>query len=136
MIEWKRLYVKPAGSLPGGVVTQWGVGAITVFVLLFLTYWIWLGGGEPTEVAGLTEVATTAPRSFTDQMSARVDEETMRAETKRAAAERALRAGGNNSKPTSPELLPPTKRRYLPGRVPTADNPTPSKNGNFGNACA
>ena len=92
MIEWKRLYAKPAGSLPGGVVTQWGVGAITVFVLLFLTYWIWLGGGEPTEVAGLTEVATTAPRSFTDQMSARVDEETMRAETKRAAAERALRA--------------------------------------------
>ena len=91
MIEWKRLYAKPAGSLPGGVVTQWGVGAITVFVLLFLTYWIWLGGGEPAEVA-LTEVATTAPRSFTDQMTARVDEETMRAETKRAAAERALRA--------------------------------------------
>ena len=38
MIEWKRLYMKPAGSLPGGVVTQWGVGAITVFILLFLTY--------------------------------------------------------------------------------------------------
>ena len=92
MIEWKRLYVKPAGSLPGGVVTQWGVGAITVFILLFLTYWIWLGGGEPTEVAGLTEVATTAPRSFTQQMTARVDAETMRAETKRAAADRALRA--------------------------------------------
>ncbi len=92
MIEWKRLYVKPAGSLPGGVVTQWGVGAITVFVLLFLTYWIWLGGGEPTELPGATETATTAPRSFTAQMTARVDEETMRAETKRAAAARALRA--------------------------------------------
>ena len=92
MIEWKRLYVKPAGSLPGGVVTQWGVGAITVFVLLFLTYWIWLGGGEPAELPGATETATTAPRSFTDQMTARVDEETMRAETKRAAADRALRA--------------------------------------------
>ena len=91
MIEWKRLYVKPAGSLPGGVVTQWGVGAITVFVLLFLTYWIWLGGGEPAEVA-LTEVATTPPRSFTQQMTARVDAETMRAETNKAAAERALRA--------------------------------------------
>ena len=91
MIEWKRLYVKPAGSLPGGVVTQWGVGAITVFVLLFLTYWIWLGGGEPAEVA-LTEVATTAPRSFTDQMTARVDAETMRAATNKAAEERALRA--------------------------------------------
>ena len=92
MIEWKRLYVKPAGSLPGGVVTQWGVGAITVFVLLFLTYWIWLGGGEPAELPGATETATTAPRSFTDQMTARVDAETLRAETKRAAADRALRA--------------------------------------------
>ena len=92
MIEWKRLYAKPAGSLPGGVVTQWGVGAITVFVLLFLTYWIWLGGGEPAELPGATETATTAPRSFTDQMTARVDAETMRAETKRAAADRALRA--------------------------------------------
>ena len=91
MIEWKRLYAKPAGSLPGGVVTQWGVGAITVFILLFLTYWIWLGGGEPAEVA-LTEVATTPPRSFTQQMTARVDAETMRAETNKAAAERALRA--------------------------------------------
>ena len=89
MIEWKRLYVKPAGSLPGGVVTQWGVGAITVFILLFLTYWIWLGGGEPAEVAGLTEVATTPPRSFTQQMTAQVDAETMRAETNKAAAARA-----------------------------------------------
>ena len=89
MIEWKRLYMKPAGSLPGGVVTQWGVGAITVFILLFLTYWIWLGGGEPAEVAGLTEVATTAPRSFADQMTARVDAETMRAETNKAAQARA-----------------------------------------------
>ena len=92
MIEWKRLYVKPAGSLPGGVVTQWGVGAITVFVLLFLTYWIWLGGGEPAALPGATETATTAPRSFTAQMTARVDAETMRAETQRSAAERALRA--------------------------------------------
>ena len=91
MIEWKRLYMKPAGSLPGGVVTQWGVGAITVFILLFLTYWIWLGGGEPTEVAGLTEVATTAPRSFSQQMTARVDAETMRAKTKEAAQARALK---------------------------------------------
>ena len=92
MIEWKRLYAKPAGSLPGGVVTQWGVGAITVFILLFLTYWIWLGGGEPAEVAGLTEVATTPPRSFTQQMTAQVDAETMRAETNKAAEARALRA--------------------------------------------
>ena len=92
MIEWKRLYAKPAGSLPGGVVTQWGVGAITVFVLLFLTWWIWFGGGEPAELAEVTETEPTAPRSFTDQMAARVDAETLRAETQRAAADRALRA--------------------------------------------
>ena len=91
MIEWKRLYMKPAGSLPGGVVTQWGVGAITVFILLFLTYWIVFEGGEPAEVAGLTEVATTPPRSFTQQMTARVDAETTRAETNKAAE---LRAAG------------------------------------------
>ena len=91
MIEWKRLYMKPAGSLPGGVVTQWGVGAITVFILLFLTYWIVLGGGEPEQAAGLTEVATTPPRSFTQQMEAQVDAETMRAETNKAAAARALK---------------------------------------------
>ena len=92
MIEWRRLYAKPAGSLPGGVVTQYGVGAITVFVLLFLTYWIWFGGGAPAELPGATETEATAPRSFTDRMAAQVDAEALRAETRRAAADRALRA--------------------------------------------
>ena len=92
MIEWRRLYAKPAGSFPGGVVTQYGVGALTVFVLLFLTYWIWFGGGEPAELPGATETEATAPRSFTDEMAAQVDAEALRAETRRAAADRALRA--------------------------------------------
>ena len=92
MIEWRRLYAKPAGSLPGGVITQYGVGAITVFVLLFLTYWIWFGGGEPAELPGATGPEATAPRSFTDRMAAQVDAEALRAETRRAAADRALRA--------------------------------------------
>ena len=92
MIEWRRLYAKPAGSFPGGVITQYGVGAITVFVLLFLTYWIWFGGWEPAELPGATETEATAPRSFTDEMAAQVDAESLRAETRRAAADRALRA--------------------------------------------
>ena len=92
MIEWRRLYAKPAGSLPGGVVTQYGVGAITVFVLLFLTYWIWFGGGEPAELPGATGTEATAPRSFTDRMAAQVEAEALRAETRRSAADRALRA--------------------------------------------
>ena len=92
MTEWRRLYAKPAGSLPGGVVTQYGVGALTVFVLLFLTYWIWFGGGEPAELPGATETEATAPRSFTDRMDAQVEAEALRAETRRAAADRVLRA--------------------------------------------
>ena len=66
---------------PGGVVTQYGVGAITVFVLLFLTYWIWFGGGEVAELPGATEAKPTAPKSFTDQMDAKVEAEALRAET-------------------------------------------------------
>ena len=54
MIEWKRLYTKPAGSLPGGVITQWGVGVLTVGVLMFLTYWI-LTNGELEQLAEITE---------------------------------------------------------------------------------
>ena len=92
MIGWKRLYAKPAGSLPGGVVTQYGVGALTVFILLFLTYWIWFGGGEPAELPGATEAEQTAPRSFTERMAAQVDAEALRAETRRSAADRVLRA--------------------------------------------
>ena len=92
MIEWRRLYMKPAGSLPGGVVTRYGVGAITVFVLLFLTYWIWFGGGEPAELPGAANMEATAPRSFADRMAAQVEAEALRAETQQAAADRALRA--------------------------------------------
>ena len=77
---------------PGGVVTQYGVGAITVFVLLFLTWWIWFGGGEPAELPGATGTEATAPRSFTDRMAAQVEAEALRAETRRSAADRALRA--------------------------------------------
>ncbi len=81
MIEWRRLYMKPAGSLPGGVVTRYGVGAITVFVLLFLTYWIWFGAGEPAELPGAANMEATAPRSFADRMAAQVEAEALRAET-------------------------------------------------------
>ena len=86
MIEWRRLYAKPAGSLPGGVVTQWGVGVITLFVLVFLTYWIYFGGGEEPELALATETDQAPGGSFIDQMAAQVEAEALRAETRRAAA--------------------------------------------------
>ena len=92
MIGWKRLYMKPAGSLPGGVVTQYGVGAITVFMLLFLTYWILFGGGEPAELPSAGQTQQAAPKSFTDRMADQVDTETLRAQTRKAAEDRILRA--------------------------------------------
>ncbi len=50
MSGWRRLYAKPAGSLPGGIVTQWGVGIITILVLLLLSAYIYFGGGEEAEL--------------------------------------------------------------------------------------
>ena len=94
MIEWRRLYAKPAGSLPGGIVTQWGAGIITIFVLVFLTYWIGFGGEgrSEDELALATETDQAPGGSFTDRMAAQIKAEALRAETRRAAADRALRA--------------------------------------------
>ena len=94
MIEWRRLYLKPAGSLPGGIVTQWGAGIITLLVLVFLTYWIWFGGeGRSEDELVLATQTDQAPGgSFTDRMAAQIEAEALRAETRRAAADRALRA--------------------------------------------
>ena len=101
MIEWRRLYLKPAGSLPGGVVTQWGAGIITIFVLVFLTYWIWFGGEgrSEDELALATQTDQVPGGSFTDRMAAQVEAEALRAETRRAAAERALQRQGQPQQP-------------------------------------
>ena len=98
MIGWRRLYPKPAGSLPGGIVTQWGVGIITILVLVFLTYWIYFGGGEEAGLAPGTETEQGAARSFADQMAAQVEAESLRAETRRQAAERALQQQGRQQR--------------------------------------
>ena len=99
MIEWRRLYLKPAGSLPGGIVTQWGAGIITLLVLVFLTYWIYSGGGEEAELAPGTAAEQGVARSFADRMAAQVEAEALRAETRRAAAERALQRQGQPQQP-------------------------------------
>ena len=60
-------------------------------VLIFLSYWILSGSGVPEQLAEVTQQIATAPRNYSNQMTARVDEETMRADTKRQAADRELR---------------------------------------------
>ena len=89
---WKRLYPKPAGSLPGGIVTQWGVALITVLILVFVAIWLATGGSSPAEIDSIGGEVTGAARSFAGQMAAQVEAEALRAETRRAAADRTLQA--------------------------------------------
>ena len=92
MTEWKRLYPKPAGSLPGGIVTQWGVALITVLILIFVALWLASGGTEQAEIDSIGGEVTGPARNFAGQMAAQVEAEALRAETRRAAAERTLQA--------------------------------------------
>ena len=89
---WKRLYPKPAGSLPGGIVTQWGVALITVLILVFVAIWLATGGSSPAEIDSIGGEVTGPARSFAGQMAAQVEAEALRAETRRSAAERTLQA--------------------------------------------
>ena len=89
---WKRLYPKPAGSLPGGIVTQWGVALITVLILVFVAIWLATGGSEPAETDSIGGEVTGPARSFAGQMAAQVEAESLRAETRRVAADRTLQA--------------------------------------------
>ena len=89
---WKRLYPKPAGSLPGGIVTQWGVALITVLILVFVALWLATGGSEPAGIDSIGGEVTGPARNFAGQMAAQVEAEALRAETRAAAAERTLQA--------------------------------------------
>ena len=89
---WKRLYPKPAGSLPGGIVTQWGVALITVLILVFVAIWLATGGSKPAEIDSIGGEVTGPARNFAGQMAAQVEAESLRAETRRSAAERTLQA--------------------------------------------
>ena len=89
---WKRLYPKPAGSLPGGIVTQWGVALITVLILVFVAIWLATGGSEPAGIDSIGGEVSGPARSFAGQMAAQVQAESLRAETRRAAADRTLQA--------------------------------------------
>ncbi len=83
MIGWKRLYPKPAGSLPGGIVTQWGVALITVLILIFVALWLASGGTEQAGIDSIGGEVTGPARNFAGQMAAQVEAESLRAETRR-----------------------------------------------------
>ena len=127
MIEWKRLYKKPAGSLPGGVVTQWGVGAITVGVLIFLTYWILTGSGVPEQLAEVTQANHNPPTQLyrsDDSAGGRGNHEG-RHQAGRRRIEPCGR--GNSSKPIPQEWRraksPPSEAALLAGPSPDTGQP-------------
>ena len=108
---WKRLHLKAEGSLPGNLVTQWGVAITTILVLGFLTAYIFFGGGEQGIAPGPgADGGPQSPRDFTAQMAARVKTESLRENQRRDAEDRDMQrelmaagiAGGQVSAGGSP----------------------------------
>ena len=139
MSGWKRLYPKPAGSLPGGIVTQWGVALITVLLLVFIGIWLAGGAGEETALEAGIEGVTAPARDFAGSMAAQVQAEAMRAETRRSAAERALQAqqrqvalaGGS----AGAGQVTVDEARLLAGASPGTGEAYTEENGSFGSGC-
>ena len=92
MSGWKRLYPKPAGSLPGGIVSRNGAWRSSRFYCWSLPVCGWpVEAGETALETAVADVAAPA-RDFAGSMAAQVEAEAMRAETRRSAAARALQA--------------------------------------------
>ena len=86
---WKRLHPKAAGSLPGNLITQWGVAITALLILGFLTVWIFLGGGEQETAPGPgADGEQQSPRDFAAQMAARVEQEGLREQQRQSARDR------------------------------------------------
>ena len=86
---WKRLHPKAVGSLPGNLITQWGVAITALLILGFLTVWIFLGGGEQETAPGPgADGEQQSPRDFAAQMAARVEEEGLREQQRQSARDR------------------------------------------------
>ena len=89
---WKRLHASPAGSLPGGMMTNVAVVAGAVVVLLFLTFYVFLGGGE--DAAGALPGANAPAQTggdFTGALQNDIEQQERQAEMERQAAERNAR---------------------------------------------
>ena len=90
---WKRLHAAPAGSLTGGFITKVAVVAGTGVILLFLTFYAFLGGGEDATVA-LPGADTPAQSGgdFTVPLQSNIRQQQRQAELEQQARERDARA--------------------------------------------
>ncbi len=85
MIQWKQIYRKPAGALPGNIITRIGVGTIAVLGGALMLTNSFTDRSENPSVAQDT-TAQPANRGVQQQLSALIDRETERQEQRRAAA--------------------------------------------------
>ena len=77
MSTWKQLIAKPAGSMPGGGLTQWAVGLGTLLMAALFMFWPYFGGGGvETPTAG--QGRQLAGPDMQDQVSGQVQEESLR----------------------------------------------------------
>ena len=89
---WKRLHAAPAGSLPAGSTTKVAVVAGTGVILLFLTFYAFLGGGEDATVAlPGADVPAQSGGDFTVPLQSNIRQQQQQAELERQARERDAR---------------------------------------------
>ena len=90
---WKRFHAAPAGSLAGGLITKVAVVAGTGVILLFLTFYVFFGGGEDATVAlpGANTPAQTGG-DFTGPLESTIRQQQQQAELEQQARERDARA--------------------------------------------
>ena len=89
---WKRLHAAPAGSLPAGSITKVAVVAGTGVILLFLTFYAFLGGGEDATVAlPGADVPAQSGGDFTAPLQSNIRQQQQQAEMERQARERDAR---------------------------------------------
>ena len=78
MSTWKQLIAKPAGSMPGGGLTQWAVGLGTLLMAALFMFWPYFGGGGEVETPKAGQGRQPAGPSMQDQVSGQVQEESLR----------------------------------------------------------
>ena len=78
MSTWKRLIAKPAGSMPGGGLTQWAVGLGTLLMAALFMFWPYFGGNGEVETPTARQGRQPAGPDMQDQVSGQVQEESLR----------------------------------------------------------
>ena len=78
MSTWKQLIAKPAGSMPGGGLTQWAVGLGTLLMAALFMFWLYFGGGGEVETLTAGQGRQPAGPDMQDQVSGQVQEESLR----------------------------------------------------------